>query len=159
MAWRVLLSVCVVALAVGCDRAPGDSGRPGGSDQTLADPPSKAESNPHALNALPLAVPASDDAGRGQPPAEIGKATRGPLYGEAVEALRRGDTASAIDKLQRCVEMEPGNALCHRGLGIAFARAFRSREAVQAYRRYLEVAPTAPDAQQVEKLLRDYEAK
>jgi tetratricopeptide (TPR) repeat protein len=49
----------------------------------------------------------------------------------------------------QALEMDPGNATAHRGLGFLFERKERRADAVEQFKKYLELAPTAQDARQV----------
>jgi len=55
--------------------------------------------------------------------------------------------------LFRSLEFDPSLAQAHRGLGISYASQGRSADAVREYRTYLQMAPNAPDADQVRRIL------
>jgi regulator of sirC expression with transglutaminase-like and TPR domain len=46
--------------------------------------------------------------------------------------------------------LDPNAPLLHRARGVVFERAGKAREAAAAYHRYAQLAPNAPDAQDLE---------
>ncbi len=68
---------------------------------------------------------------------------------EAGGALLRGRFAQARDLFRRATYADGHYAAAWRGLGLASERMRMAPEARAAYRRYLALAPGAPDAQQV----------
>ena len=74
-------------------------------------------------------------------------------YRALLSDMLEGDDARRAEAMTRC-EAEPTILpLCHRSMGIAFARAGRGAQAVHHYRRYVALAPDACDVDQVRKLL------
>ncbi|MBX3273053.1 MAG: hypothetical protein KF729_22510, partial [Sandaracinaceae bacterium] len=71
------------------------------------------------------------------------------LVGVAGGQLVRGDVASAVASLQRARDADPTYAPIYRHLGLAYERMQRDAAARDAYRRYLQLAPNAPDAERV----------
>ncbi len=61
--------------------------------------------------------------------------------------LRQGDTAGAIQQLERAVELQPEDTVINGHLGDALAAAGRTREAEFQWRRALNLKPDADDAQ------------
>ena len=57
------------------------------------------------------------------------------LYSSGTEALDRGDTARAIADLERAAELVPHASEIQNHLGLAYAAAGRSRDALLAFRR------------------------
>jgi Flp pilus assembly protein TadD len=51
--------------------------------------------------------------------------------------------------MREAAELWPQHAPAFRGLGLASERLGRREQALAAYRRYLELAPLAPDADEV----------
>jgi pSer/pThr/pTyr-binding forkhead associated (FHA) protein len=81
------------------------------------------------------------------------------LYAQGREALGRGQVALAVDRFQRCLALDAGAAVCHLGLGGAYARTPGRAEAGAAhYRHFLALAPGGdPAAAEVRRLLEHYE--
>ncbi len=68
-----------------------------------------------------------------------------------------GDNAQlAAELFQGAIDALPSHAQAHRGLGIARARLQDFTRAAGAYLLYLELAPLAPDADEVDRILMDY---
>lgn len=109
-------------------------------DKTAAvsKPPAKPEDNPDAALS----------------PREQAK----KLCGQANKSLIANKHKEAIELYLEAARIDPKYALPHRGLGIAHAGAGNGDAAVEHYRTYLKLYPTAPDAEQVRKLIHDYEA-
>ena len=61
----------------------------------------------------------------------------------------------AVVAYRKALEFNPALSQAHRGLGIAYASLGKSKDAVREYRLYLKMAPNAPDAAQVKKILGD----
>jgi Flp pilus assembly protein TadD len=75
------------------------------------------------------------------------------LTQKAIARLRDGDYANAEPLLVRAVLIDPSYADAWRHLGIARAQLADKDGARRAYRKYLQLAPAAPDAAQVRKIL------
>ncbi|HEV2473356.1 MAG TPA: YIP1 family protein, partial [Chthonomonadales bacterium] len=60
---------------------------------------------------------------------------------EGLAALQSGDTTSAIEKLQRAVELEPEDFQAHLYLGAAYGGAEKHDEAIRALTRAVELQP------------------
>lgn len=57
----------------------------------------------------------------------------------------------------KCLEMDKNNAECHLALGSTYARLREPEKGAQHYREFLRLAPTHDRAEEVRKLLQDYE--
>ncbi len=75
------------------------------------------------------------------------------LYQRGKSALLRGHHNEAEDALLACVAIG-GLPDCHRNLGVLYARQDDTPQAVHHYRRYIELAPDARDADRVRAMLR-----
>ncbi len=75
------------------------------------------------------------------------------LSREGTQALVRGQLSVAIEKFRQVTRHAPRNARAWRSLGFAYERLGRRGQAARAYRRYLEIAPSAPDASSVRERL------
>ncbi len=80
------------------------------------------------------------------------------LDAEARAALKVGDTAKAIDLWTRCTKVAPDYCICHRNMGVAYAKSSNATKAYGAYKKYLKVCPDAKDAAQVQELIKQFEA-
>lgn len=73
------------------------------------------------------------------------------------EIARRDATAgwmeSALSSYRRAIELDPRAAEAWRGLGLVLSKKGDAEEARSAFRRYLELAPDAPDRAHVEAAL------
>lgn len=65
--------------------------------------------------------------------------------------LRKGNIDAAIDRFEDAALAKPGYALPFRYLGEAQERKGLKREAIQSYRRYLDLYPRAEDRPRIEK--------
>lgn len=71
-------------------------------------------------------------------------------------ALLADNNRFAAELFEAAIEGDPSNAQAHRGLGIARARLGMYAQAAGAYLIYMDLAPMAPDADIVDRLLMDY---
>lgn len=78
------------------------------------------------------------------------------LTADGYNALLNGSYAGAVELFQAALDLLPSNARAHRGLGQARHRMQDFTRAAGAYMLYLELAPNAPDAAEVDRLLMDY---
>ncbi len=54
---------------------------------------------------------------------------------------------------QKALALDNSNNLAHRGLGMLYEKAQRNQEAASEYRKYLELAPNAPDRERIARRL------
>jgi pSer/pThr/pTyr-binding forkhead associated (FHA) protein len=87
-----------------------------------------------------------------------------PTENKADQAFERGKTALLMGKLSdaeaellSCLKLDPKYADCHRNLGVLYAKQDDTPRAVKHYRRYIELAPNAKDADRVRAMLKDVE--
>jgi serine/threonine protein kinase len=71
------------------------------------------------------------------------------LVREAQSALLRGEVARARELYREATGASPRNPAAWRGLGLASERMSLAPEAIEAYERYLRVAPSAADAEAI----------
>lgn len=92
------------------------------------------------------------------PPHEVGDDGRGfqadparaqELTRAGMSALVQGSVGAAADQLREATNAAPRYAPAWRGLGLAYERLGRAADAARAYRRYLDLAPSAPDATEI----------
>jgi outer membrane biosynthesis protein TonB len=82
---------------------------------------------------------------------QIDRAAARESYLEGMRAYTRGQLASAERSFRAALELNPGMASAHRGLGFVHARRGSKRAAVRAFKRYLRMAPKARDAVTIRK--------
>lgn len=70
----------------------------------------------------------------------------GALHLKGVLALQSGDAGTAIELIQRSLDIEPRHGLAYSNLGAAFRAARRFDEAIEAMRRSVEIDPKVADA-------------
>jgi tetratricopeptide (TPR) repeat protein len=80
------------------------------------------------------------------------------LVKQANDAVLQNRIKDAIELYQEAAHADPKNPAPHRGLGIAQARAGNGAASIEQYRVYLQLAPTAGDANQVRKIIHDFES-
>jgi hypothetical protein len=105
------------------------------------------------------AKPAADGEGA-QPDPQRSKLTKAQriirakaLLKAGTKLLLAGRTQKAKDALTECVELDPQAAECHRNLGTLYRRVRATHKAREHFGRYLELAPDAPDADRIRKML------
>ncbi len=76
-------------------------------------------------------------------------------YKRALEALDGGDTRSAKSELQECLANDSNDALCHREIAELYRRLRSPQKAREHYLRYLEIIPSAPDAERIRAVLNE----
>jgi serine/threonine protein kinase len=81
------------------------------------------------------------------------RASAAYLRGEA--ALKLGEHRAAVSALQEAVELDDTDARAHRRLADAFLTGGDIERAREHYRRFLELEPNAPDAENVRRALED----
>jgi len=69
------------------------------------------------------------------------------------KALRAFDTKAAEAAFASALKLDPTLPAAHRGMGMVFVLLGRNAEAKAAYSRYLELAPDAPDKEQIARLI------
>jgi regulator of sirC expression with transglutaminase-like and TPR domain len=96
----------------------------------------------------------------GAPPLDAKIKTLAREVGEEGEtALQGGNVERARTLLLACIELNPASALCHRSLGVLFARVDDTKMALHHYKSYVRLAPDAPDAARVRRMIADSERK
>lgn len=71
------------------------------------------------------------------------------LYKDGLGRYVAGDTGGAIDRFRDALARDPRYAPAHRGLGMAYERKGDRTRAARSFRKYLELAPGASDADQI----------
>jgi len=83
------------------------------------------------------------------PPAADAKADAETAYRQGVQLFARGDTSSALAQLRASIASNPDYPPAWRGLGLVFEKMGEKDQARSAYKRYLKLAPSANDADQI----------
>jgi tetratricopeptide (TPR) repeat protein len=88
------------------------------------------------------------------------------LHAVAVSQVRRGDAAleqgradEALASFRAALENESTLAIAFRGLGMAYAMQGDDQKALQAYGKYLQLAPAAPDKADIRKSIAELKAR
>ncbi|MDD9936753.1 MAG: tetratricopeptide repeat protein, partial [Myxococcales bacterium] len=76
------------------------------------------------------------------------------LTKQGMRALVQGKLRDAVSDLRGATRLAPNSPRAWRSLGLAYERLRRRAQAAHAYRRYLQLAPSAPDAATVRSRLR-----
>jgi beta-barrel assembly-enhancing protease len=78
-------------------------------------------------------------------------------YEEVLMATSAGKASWEVNQKQseeayrRALELNPANARAHRGLGFLFERGHLPAQSAEEFRKYLELAPNAPDQLQIRR--------
>lgn len=73
--------------------------------------------------------------------------------------LRAGKVDAAIDRFVEAAHYEPSLAKPYRLLGEAYEKKGAYSSAIESYKKYLELLPTAEDAKKVQKRISQLEEK
>ena len=120
------------SLGVGSAEVAVDDGQGAGSDADVIDMGSSAPPNTNAgSDARPPRVNPAD------------------LFKAGMQAYVKGDARTAIGQFRKAVQASPGYAAAWRALGLAHEKLGEWGQAKTALQRYLQLAPTAPDAKQI----------
>jgi Flp pilus assembly protein TadD len=74
-------------------------------------------------------------------------------YDEGRNRFLANDVTGAIERFEEAARLMPRNPLVHKQLGRAYMRAGSVDRAADAYRRYLDLSPSAPDRAIVERII------
>ena len=74
-------------------------------------------------------------------------------------ALEQGQTDEALQSFRAALDSEPAMAVAFRGLGMAYSMQGKNAEALQAYEKYLKLAPRAPDAGDIRTSIKELRAR
>lgn len=69
-----------------------------------------------------------------------------PQYNLGLALQQAHDDAAAATELETAIRLFPREPAAHRALAISYEKLGRAADAIREYRRYLELAPEAPDA-------------
>ena len=113
-----------------------------------ADPPKKIEAPKKKIEPKPPRVATAPKA-RPVDPYPDAKPDAETSYRNGVQAFARGDTSAALISLRSALDANPRFAPTSRALGLVYEKLGERNQAVRAYRRYLQLAPGAGDADQI----------
>jgi serine/threonine-protein kinase len=102
-------------------------------------PPEKVEKQ---IRAQPIDPYASAAAAEPRPDPEV-------AYQTGLKQYARGDNAGALSTLRASASASPGFAPTWRGLGLVYEKLGNKGQAKLAFKRYLQLAPDAADADQI----------
>jgi Tfp pilus assembly protein PilF len=75
------------------------------------------------------------------------------------KALEDGRVDEALESFRAAIDNEPGIAVAYRGLAMAYTMQGSDALALQSYERYLQLAPSAPDAGDTRKAIGELKAR
>lgn len=75
-------------------------------------------------------------------------------YKVGTQQYARGDTANALLTFRSSAASNPEYAPTWRGLGLVYEKLNNRSQASRAYKRYLDLAPTARDAEQIRQRMK-----
>lgn len=141
--------------AAALSQADAGQGPDGGAAAASSPPPAQAQTPPPA------------------PPAVAAKRRRAPevsqaamLHAVAVSQVRRGESAleqnrpdEAVASFRAALENEATLPAAYRGLGMAYSMQGDDAQALQAYERYLRLAPGAADKADIRKSIAELKAR
>ncbi len=78
-----------------------------------------------------------------------GKVNAETAYRQGLQQFARGDTSGALASLRTSLAANPNYGPTWRGLGLVFEKMGEKDQARAAYKRYLQLAPGAGDAEQI----------
>jgi hypothetical protein len=105
----------------------------------------------------PTPPPATAPVPKGEDPAVIEKARI--AYHRGNNRLFGGDVGGAEAAYRETLTIYPGYVSGYRGLGLAYERAGKNKEALEAFRVYLRTVPTANDAELIRQRVARLEKK
>ena len=128
---------------------------------TAKKPPPKKPTDPKKLDAKHTAAPerVARASPRAQPidpyaaPTERPKSDPAAAYKTGLQQYARGDTSGALATFRGSLSSNPGFAPTWRGIGLVYEKMGNKDQARSAFKRYLKLAPTASDADQVRERL------
>ncbi|MGZ6142199.1 MAG: hypothetical protein ACXWLM_02620 [Myxococcales bacterium] len=88
------------------------------------------------------------------------------LHAVAVSQVRRGESAlekgradEALESFRAALENEATLAVAFRGMGMAYAMQGNDTQALQAYEKYIQLAPLAPDKGDIKRSIAELKAR
>ncbi len=81
------------------------------------------------------------------------------LIAAGTVALKANNSADAVQLFEQAERFDPSHPRVQWSLGIVHARLGNGDIAVSHYKKYLALAPDAPDVSSVKRIIADYEAE
>jgi len=98
-------------------------------------------------------APRAESKPRSKKVASAGRAAAEAEAAKGDRALRAFDTKSAEAAFSAALKLDPTFPAAHRGMGMVYVLLGKNAEAKAAYNRYLQLAPEAPDRDQIARLV------
>ena len=116
-----------------------------------AEPPKPAPPKVEKRTPAPKAEPKPKTVAKAEPKTEAKKDASSveAAYRMGLQLFARGDTQGALASLRTSLAGNPNYAPTWRGLGLVFEKMGEKDQARAAYKRYLQLSPTAGDAEQI----------
>jgi tetratricopeptide (TPR) repeat protein len=116
-----------------------------------AEPAARAEPKPVPEKPHPIAPPREQ---RQRKPAPTGnRAAAAEAAAQGDKALRSFNTKDALAAFESALKLDPTLPAAHRGMGMVYVLQGKNADAKVEYQKYLQLAPDAPDADQIKRLL------
>jgi hypothetical protein len=133
---------------------PARAAKPATEKSAPAERPAHAEKPAPAekAKAEPASPPAEPKPSSGKP-TEDDYRRANEAYQRGNDKLFKGNPSEAIVEFNQALKLNPKDPATHRGLGLAYAQAGKSADAVKQLKLYLKVSPKANDRAMIEKKL------
>nr|MDQ3297421.1 hypothetical protein [Myxococcota bacterium] len=82
-------------------------------------------------------------------PKKPAKVDAAAAYKTGLQQFARGDSSGALSTFRSVLAADPFFAPAHRGLGMVYEKIGKKGQARNSFRRYLQLSPTAGDAEQI----------
>ena len=133
---------------------PAHAARPAAEKPAPAEKPAHVEKPAHAEKAkAEPASPPSEPKPSGGKPTEDDFRRANEAYQRGNDKLFKGNPTEAIAEFNQALKLNPKDPASHRGLGLAYAQAGKSADAVKQLKLYLKASPKANDRAMIEKKL------
>jgi tetratricopeptide (TPR) repeat protein len=139
--------------------APVDAGPAAAAEEALPlpDAGTKVAQETPALP-LPAESPRAPAPSRAPPPKRLPISPAAMTHAVALSQVRRGEAAlehgkadDALSSFRGALDNDPAMAAAYRGMGMAFAVQGEDAQALKSYEKYLQLAPSAPDAADIRR--------
>jgi tetratricopeptide (TPR) repeat protein len=107
---------------------------------------------------LPVESPRAPAPSRAPPPKRLPISPAAMTHAVALSQVHRGEAAlehgkadDALSSFRGALDNDPAMAAAYRGMGMAFAVQGEDAQALKSYEKYLQLAPSAPDAADIRR--------